>query len=79
MIIFVGTAAALLIAFPFNEIKKFPVLLKIIFSNQKLLTEKELIPMFREWATVARREGLLSLENSLENIDDSFLKGGSRW
>ncbi len=76
VIIFVGTAAALLIAFPFNEIKKFPTLLKIIFSNQKLLTEKELIPMFREWATVARREGLLSLENNLEGIDDDFLKGG---
>ncbi|TKD70531.1 flagellar motor stator protein MotA [Pseudalkalibacillus hwajinpoensis] len=76
VIIFVGTAAALLIAFPFNEIKKFPVLLKILFTNQKLLTEKELIPLFREWATVARREGLLSLENSLEKIDDPFLKGG---
>ncbi|WLR57828.1 flagellar motor stator protein MotA [Guptibacillus hwajinpoensis] len=76
VIIFVGTAAALLIAFPFYEIKKFPTLLKIIFSNQKLVTEKELIPMFREWATVARREGLLSLENSLEKIEDPFLKRG---
>lgn len=76
VIIFVGTAAALLIGFPFNEIKKFPVLLKIIFTNQKLISAKEIIPMFREWATIARRDGLLSLENNLENLEDDFLKRG---
>ncbi|WP_377887324.1 flagellar motor stator protein MotA [Alkalihalobacillus sp. R86527] len=76
VIIFVGTAAALLIGFPFYEIKKFPVLLKIIFTNQKLVSAKEIIPMFREWATIARRDGLLSLEDNLENLEDDFLKRG---
>ncbi|TLS36618.1 flagellar motor stator protein MotA [Pseudalkalibacillus caeni] len=76
VIIFLGTAATLLIAFPFKEIKKFPVLLKIIFSNKQTDDVKDLIPKFTEWAGTARREGLLSLEDRLEEIEDPFLKRG---
>lgn len=36
----------------------------------------ELIPMFSEWAQIARREGLLALEANLNEIDDEFLKNG---
>lgn len=76
VIIILGTAATLLIGFPFKELKKFPSLMKIIFTEQKLFSEKELIPLFRDWANTARREGLLALENSLEEIEDDFLKRG---
>lgn len=78
LIIFAGTAAALLIAFPTNEIKKFPVLLKILFTNQFLASERDLIPMFKDWATVARKEGLLALENQVDQIEDPFLKHGMK-
>lgn len=78
LIIFAGTAAALLIAFPTNEIKKFPVLLKILFTNQFLASERDLIPMFKDWATVARKEGLLALENQVDLIEDPFLKHGMK-
>lgn len=32
--------------------------------------------MFSEWAQLARREGLLALEASIEDVDDTFLKNG---
>jgi chemotaxis protein MotA len=78
IIIFAGTAASLLIAFPTNEIKKFPVLFKILFKNQTLATERDLIPMFKEWASVARKEGLLALENQVDQIEEPFLKHGMK-
>lgn len=78
LIIFAGTAAALLIAFPIKEIKKIPVLLKILFTDQQLISERELIPMFKEWATIARKEGLLALESHVDEIDDPFLKHGMK-
>lgn len=76
VIIFVGTAASLLIAFPFNEIKKLPILFKVIFTDSKQTTVKELIPIFTEWAMLARREGLLALEERSEEVEDPFLKRG---
>jgi chemotaxis protein MotA len=78
LIIIVGTAAAILNAFPMSEIKRFPKLIKIIFTEQKLPTKRELINQFMQWAQIARREGLLALENSLEDIKDPFLKNGMK-
>jgi chemotaxis protein MotA len=78
LIIFVGTAASLFIAFPMSEIKKFPILVKIVFTEQKLLPKKQIITMFMEWASITRREGLLALESNVDEIDDPFLKSGMR-
>jgi chemotaxis protein MotA len=78
LIIFAGTAASLLIAFPANEIKKFPILLKVLFKEQSLLSERELIPLFKDWASVARKEGLLALETQVEEIEEPFLKHGMK-
>jgi chemotaxis protein MotA len=78
VIIFVGTAATLLIGFPMSELKKFPTLLKIAIVGQKLPPKPEIIRMFMEWATITRREGLLALESKVEEIDDLFLRNGMR-
>jgi len=78
LIIFVGTAASIIIAFPTYEISKFFTLLKIIFTEQKTKTEEEYISTFVDLATTARKEGLLSLEKKLDEIDDEFLKYGLR-
>jgi chemotaxis protein MotA len=78
LIIFVGTAASLFIGFPMSEIKAFPKLMKIVFSEQKLIPKKDVIDMFSEWAAITRREGLLALESRVEEINDDFLKGGMR-
>lgn len=76
VIIFVGTAASILIAFPIYEVKKIPALFKVIFSDSKLMEVKELVPMFTEWAMLARREGLLALEEKIEEVKDPFLQRG---
>lgn len=78
MIIFVGTAASIFMAFPMEEIKRIPKLFKVIFTEQKLLERKELIGTFTEWASITRREGLLALESKVEEIDDPFMRGGMR-
>ncbi|WP_408011552.1 flagellar motor stator protein MotA [Pseudalkalibacillus sp. A8] len=78
LIIFAGTAASILIAFPLDEIKKFPKLLKILFTDKKMTTVEELVPIFTEWATIARKEGLLALEAHADDIDDPFLKNGMK-
>lgn len=76
LIIIVGTIAAVTNAFPMSDLKKVPALFKILFSEQKLPSKKELIKQFMVWAQIARREGLLALESSLEEIEDPFLKNG---
>jgi chemotaxis protein MotA len=78
VIIFVGTAASICVAFPMEELKKLPKLFKILFSEQKLLPRQELIGRFMEWATITRREGLLALEAKVDEIEDPFLRNGMR-
>ncbi|MCD1258359.1 flagellar motor stator protein MotA [Paenibacillus athensensis] len=78
LIIFGGTAAALFIAFSMEEMKRFPKLMTIVFTQQKLATKKELIDMFVDWISITRREGLLSLEAKAEELTDPFLKSGMR-
>ncbi|NPC92323.1 flagellar motor stator protein MotA [Bacillus sp. WMMC1349] len=76
LIIVVGTAAAVTIAFPMRDVKKVPKLFGILFKERKMIEVEELIPMFSEWAQIARRDGLLALEANLSQIDDEFLKNG---
>ncbi|KIL38528.1 flagellar motor protein MotA [Gordoniibacillus kamchatkensis] len=78
LIIFVGTAATLFIGFSLEDIKKFPKLLKIVFTEQKLQNKMELINWFSDMISLTRREGLLALEAKVEDIADPFLKGGFR-
>jgi chemotaxis protein MotA len=76
LIIILGTIASVVIAFPTKEVKRIPKLFGIIFKEQKMLTIEELIPMFSEWANIARKEGLLALETKVSEIDDEFLRNG---
>jgi len=78
VIIFVGTAASVCMAFPMRDLAKVPKLLKIVFIEPKLIERSEVIRMFMEWASITRREGLLALEARVEEIEDQFLKNGMR-
>lgn len=78
IIIFVGTAAAVLVATPVNDIKRVPALLRVIFREQDLPTLEEMLPKFVHWATIARKEGLLALEQEIEHEPDPFLKNGMK-
>lgn len=76
VIIIIGTIAAVVIAFPTNEIKRIPKLFRVLFKDTQTYTIQELIVLFSEWAQIARKEGLLALEAKLQEIDDPFLKTG---
>lgn len=76
LIIFVGTAACLLNAFPMSQVKKFPKLFKMLFSRPPHMSHADILTLFVELSQLARREGLLALEPRLEEIGDPFLKSG---
>lgn len=78
VIIILGTAATLFVAFPMSEIKKFGTLLKITMTKPKIISKEELINLFMEWASITRREGLLALESKVDEISDDFLRSGMR-
>ncbi|MBP1907610.1 flagellar motor stator protein MotA [Paenibacillus turicensis] len=78
VIIILGTAATLFVAFPMSELKKFGTLLKITMVKPKIISKEELIKMFMEWASITRREGLLALESKVDEISDDFLRSGMR-
>lgn len=76
LIIFVGTAASIFIAFPLAELKKFPKLIKLLFKGQELSSIHDIIGLFINLAGIARREGLLALETHAQEINDPFFKNG---
>lgn len=78
VIILVGTAASVCVAFPMKDLAKIPKLFKIVFVEPKLLPKTDVIRLFMEWASITRREGLLALEARVEEIEDPFLKNGMR-
>lgn len=76
LIIFVGTAAAVLIAMPTRVIKNVPQLFKVIMKENEEHDISQLIKMFTEWAELTRREGILSLEQKVKDVEDPFLESG---
>lgn len=75
VVVFGGLTAALLINFSLPEIKLLPQVFKEAFreDHQDLPT---LISTFIELSTKARREGLLALEASLDDVEDPFISKG---
>ncbi|MDX6151460.1 flagellar motor stator protein MotA [Marinococcus sp. PL1-022] len=76
LIIFGGTIATVVIAFPGNELKNVPKLFGVLFKNQNEWSVAQLVPMFSKWAQTARKEGLLALEGDVQDIQDPFLRNG---
>ena len=76
VIIFAGTAAAIMISFPKERLKIIPALFKVIFFEQQLMTKQTLLQQFLTLSTQARKEGLLSLETALEEVDNAFMRRG---
>lgn len=70
-----GSMAALLINFPLNRVFGVIGVVKNCFLS-KLPEAENVIQQFADFAKVARRDGLLALEQQLDKIDDQFLKRG---
>jgi chemotaxis protein MotA len=78
MIIFGGTFGAVGVSFPGSTLKKIPKILLKAFSNKKIDRNK-ILETFMELSTVARKEGLLALEQELETRElDELTKTGLR-
>lgn len=72
-----GTTAALLIAYPLSTVLAvMGVVRKTVITKPINLTD--IISHMVEFATVARRDGLLALEEKLQGLDDPFLLRGTQ-
>ncbi|MCK9443576.1 MAG: flagellar motor protein [Tissierellaceae bacterium] len=70
-----GTIAATLLAYPMKSIVGLRRVLQKAFFHKEVLAS-EIISEIITLANVARKEGLLSLEEYGEKLDDEFLKKG---
>ncbi len=72
-----GTLAATLINFPLPEILKiWKAVIKVLKSHE--FDPSTPIPFIISYADKARQEGLLSLEDNLDEVEDEFMKSGMR-
>lgn len=70
-----GSLGAVLIVYPLDDFKKFGTLIVQSFKEPKD-SKIETITKFGELSKKARREGLLSLEDAINELEDQFLKKG---
>jgi len=70
-----GTICAVLVSFTIEEIKTVPQVLRKALFKQEHSIDETLTTLVR-LAEKARREGLLALEDDLENIEDNFMRKG---
>ena len=70
-----GSFCAILVNYPIGEFKR---LMKVIIQTFKetAMDNIEIINRFSDLSRKARREGLLSLEDEINQINDAFLKKG---
>jgi chemotaxis protein MotA len=77
MIVAGGTISATLIQFPLGRVFGVISVVRNAFT-EKNINPNQAIEDLVGFAEKARREGILSLENSLEEVSDDFLKSGIR-
>lgn len=74
-IVFGGTLGAGIISYPWDVFTNIFAIFKNAFI-QKQMNPNDVINTLVGFATKARREGLLGLEDEIANVNDSFLKKG---
>ena len=77
MIVLGGTIAATLINFPLASVMGVISVVKKTFLHQEM-EPGVVIGTMVDFAEVARREGILSLEQKVDDLDDDFAKTGIR-
>lgn len=70
-----GTAAAMLISYPLDKFLNGLKTIKFTFK-QETVKEPDMINMIIELANIARKEGLLALEEKADDLQDEFVKKG---
>jgi chemotaxis protein MotA len=78
LIVFGGTFGATGVSFPGSVLKKVPKIILKAFTNKKIDRHK-ILDTFMELSTIARKEGLLALEQEMETRElDDLTKTGLR-
>lgn len=75
VIIFGGMIAAVLSSYTMADIKRLPKVMKVLMSNEEPDLNGTIEKMV-ELSNIARREGLLALEEPVNELDDPFMKQG---
>ena len=75
MIVLGGTLAGTLVKYSFSELLKIPNLFRISLNNDSM-SSLEIIAILVDFAKKARREGLLALEQDVQEVDNNFLQEG---
>lgn len=75
LIVLGGTVGATMIAYPINDLKGLGRIFKKAFFYKEVQVNGIIVQII-ELANVARKEGLLALEEFGDNLDDEFLKKG---
>ncbi len=75
MIVIGGAFMSTMVSYPMDRYINALKAVNIVFKNQKV-DEIFVIKKIIELSNVARKEGLLALEEATESIDDDFLKKG---
>lgn len=70
-----GSFCTIMISFPMDNIRKLPQALKNAFFNKQMPVQ-DIMEKFIELSKRARKEGLLSLDDEIESINDDFFKNG---
>ncbi|MGL5352309.1 MAG: motility protein A, partial [Clostridium sp.] len=70
-----GSFSAVLISYSLADVQKIPKLVSESFKDSEV-SSIDIINKFSDLSKKARREGLLSLEDEIAQVDDDFLKKG---
>ncbi|MDD3140960.1 MAG: motility protein A [Lachnospiraceae bacterium] len=73
LIVVGGTAASVIASYPFRMLKKLPTHFKILMGGKKFSPEKA-IDILVDLAQLARKNGLLALEEKSNELKDPFFK-----
>ncbi|OQX30002.1 MAG: motility protein A [Spirochaeta sp. LUC14_002_19_P3] len=78
IVVIFGSFAGVLAASPLNRALGMGRYLGIVFRTPDIQDKLALISQLVEFSNSARKEGLLSLDDSLNEVDDDFLRNGLR-
>lgn len=73
VIVLGGTIASIIASFPFSQLKDVPKHMALLIQNKKY-NHDQCIETLVEFATEARKNGLLALESKSQEINDTFFK-----
>lgn len=74
IIILVGTTAAVMNSFPKSEFLNIPQLLKVLFREKGIDNPISIVKQIIEMSQETRKNGLLSLEGRMQQMDNKFMK-----